>query len=270
MNVNIFDQSFAHYGTMSYDPCKYFTWKFNVCDSNVCWFTDTCFTKVDEVGCERKIAILIEPRAIYPHWYQYIVNNYNKFTYVLTHDINLLRLDKRFLYFPYLSCWIKQKDRIIHPKIKTISLIASNKTQTKGHKLRFDIYKKFKNNIDIYGEIAGKRIENKIDAIRDYMFNFAILNSIANDYFTEHIIDCFATGTIPIFWGTKNINKFFDDRGIISFETVNDLNRIIPTLNQDLYLSKIEYMRSNYETAKKYVSSEDWIYEHYPFLFEGL
>ena len=36
------------------------------------------------------------------------------------------------------------------------------------------------------------------------MFSVCIENDVYDTYFTEKILDCFATGTIPIYKGTKN------------------------------------------------------------------
>ena len=43
-------------------------------------------------------------------------------------------------------------------------------------------------------------------------------NSIADVYYTEKILDCFLSGTIPIYWGTERINDRFDKSGIIMLD----------------------------------------------------
>ena len=58
---------------------------------------------------------------------------------------------------------------------------------------------------------------------------------LKNDIFCEKITDCFATGTIPIFWGTKNIGNYFDKEGIIFLENIEEKE-----LSADLYFSKIK------------------------------
>ena len=49
------------------------------------------------------------------------------------------------------------------------------------------------------------------------MFSIVIENSIESDYFTEKLLDCFLTGTIPIYVGTKTTSEYFDTDGIIYF-----------------------------------------------------
>jgi hypothetical protein len=83
-----------------------------------------------------------------------------------------------------------------------------------------------------------------------------IENSIESDYFTEKLLDCFLTGTIPIYWGTKNIENYFDTNGIIFINDENELSTIIDTLDVELYNSKINSIQSNFESAKKYIHPE--------------
>ena len=72
----------------------------------------------------------------------------------------------------------------------------------------------------------------------------------------EAILDCFATKTIPIYLGTKNITKYFNKEGIIFFDNHN-----FKDLSIDLYKEKIDAVNENYEKVKLYRSPEDLIYE---------
>jgi hypothetical protein len=94
------------------------------------------------------------------------------------------------------------------------------------------------------------------------MFSITIENVKKDYYFTEKLIDCFMTGTIPIYYGCPSIDKFFDINGVIVFNKLGDLNNILHNLNKDYYNSKSEIIESNFEAAKKYLISEDWIYEN--------
>ena len=38
-------------------------------------------------------------------------------------------------------------------------------------------------------------------------------NNIEPDYFTEKLIDCFLTGTVPIYLGPKQVENYFDPNG---------------------------------------------------------
>ena len=146
----------------------------------------------------------------------------------------------------------------IHEKSKSISTIFSWKTWNHGHRLRHSIYNMFKDSgkINFYGSGCDKPIDLKVDGLKDYRFSVVIENSIESDYFTEKLLDCFLTGTIPIYWGTKNIENYFDTNGVIFINDENELSTIIDTLDVELYNSKINSIQSNFESAKKYIYPE--------------
>ena len=85
--------------------------------------------------------------------------------------------------------------------------------------MRFRVYDRLKddNRVDFYGSGCEKPIEFKIEALKDYMFSIVIENSIESDYFTEKILDCFLSGTIPVYVGSKTTSQYFDENGIIYF-----------------------------------------------------
>lgn len=81
-------------------------------------------------------------------------------------------------------------------------------------------------------------------------------NTSSRGYFTEKILDCFLLKTIPIYWGCSNIGDFFDIRGIIPFNNVDDLVYISNNLNEDYYNSKKEIIDKNWKLALEYVHYE--------------
>ena len=87
-------------------------------------------------------------------------------------------------------------------------------------------------------------------------------NSKTDNYFTEKLIDCLAVGTIPIYWGCPNLDSYFNLDGIITFNTLDELNNILPTLDDELYNSKIDTIKQNLEKSKEYNVTEDWIYKN--------
>ena len=149
----------------------------------------------------------------------------------------------------------------LHKKDKNISMIYSNKKGMKGHLLRHQVADKF-DSIDLFGRGTPNPLEYKEDSLVDYRFSIVIENSKAENYFTEKLIDCLAVGTIPIYWGCPNIGEFFNPNGIISFNTMEELNNIIPTLNEEFYNSKLEFIKQNLEKSKEYNKTEDWIFEN--------
>lgn len=89
-------------------------------------------------------------------------------------------------------------------------MIASNKEWAPGHKLRHQIANSIsdKFNIDLWGggfkpfPSLGKNL-----ALNDYMYSIVVQNSQVDTFFTD-FVDPLITGTVPIFWGTKEVKTF--------------------------------------------------------------
>lgn len=214
-----------------------------------------------------------ESSAIIPNLIKNVLDNLKhfkkKFKFIFTHDRRIIQIDKEFFKFnvPPAMPWIQSKK--IYPKTKYISMIASNKKMCKGHLFRQEIISKFYKQIDHFGRgFANRELpwsikmdygeeSGKILALKDYMFSIAMENDNYDDIFCEKITDCFATGTIPVFWGTKNISNYFDKRGIIFLEDLQDISM----LTKDLYQSKLEFVSNNLNLINKLDTMEDYIFK---------
>lgn len=215
------------------------------------------------------IAWLIEPPAIHTFPYIWIKENYQKYKYVLTFSEELLSIGGNFLYYPFGNTLLNENQFDLYQtdKNKLVSMIMSNKNWTDGHRLRHSLKEKIKDKVDLFGSgVNGTHIP-KIDACKNHLFQVVIENSKYEYYFTEKIIDCFLTGVIPIYWGSSKVLEHFDKDGIILFDNENELVDIINNLTPEIYQSKIESVKRNFETAKIYSYSEDWIFNNYNFLF---
>jgi glycosyltransferase involved in cell wall biosynthesis len=219
--------------------------------------------------------------------YNAIIKNHNKFDAILTFDKELLKLIPNAIFLPVTE--VSQFNRLpnpfghepyksnladtyelsmdlfkVYPKSKIVSAVVSNKAFLPGHIKRLEFIKSVKNKIDLFGRGMDKEIPSKLDALKDYMFSIAIENISCDDnYFSEKIIECFLTGTIPIYHGCINIGEFFDKRGILYFDTQDELNNIIDNLSEEKYYSMLEYANKNYEACYKWPLNNDMLYDMY-------
>lgn len=271
MKYKICDTAFPHAKNMGWHWKSKFgiEWYRGPDYYDTCFFTDNELSKVDSVACKKKIAIVIEPPAILGSSNDYIKNNHHKFDYILTYNRDLLKIDpKRFLFCPQDPSWIPEEDRRIYEKSKRLSIVASYKKEAPGHKLRHQIIEKFKGQMDVYGCGFGEFKHPKTPMLCDHMFSMAVMNSNHDDYFTEILTDTFACGTVPIFWGTHNIGNYFNADGIIQFDTLDELECILETLTIDLYMSKMDAIKENFNKVNDHIVVEDYLYKNYKFLFE--
>lgn len=254
----ILDNIFSHAKSSSLDniPTK-FDWVWSI-DPNMTVLTDNHVHMVDRVPTKRKIAWLVESPSYMKNPNDFVKFNHWKFDKIFTCNREILDSVKNSILVPIGGCWISEPDRVIHKKTKNISIISSNKTFLPGHKLRHEVISKI-SNIGVYGR-GYNEIPTKLDGLRDYKFSIAIENDKIDYYFTEKLIDCFVTGTIPIYWGCPSIGDFFDINGILTFNTIEELENIINNLG-DEYEKRFDSVIKNYELSKKYLIADDIIYE---------
>jgi hypothetical protein len=137
-------------------------------------------------------------------------------------------------------------------------------TSTRIVGLASDIYEVYKSkyfddhlnklNPQIYPFIASLKvypIESKANIFKK-THNIAIENNSEYNYFTEKLIDCFRTFTIPIYWGCTNIEDHFDIRGMIIIKDLESIPTIIESITMKDYLDRMPYMIKNYELSKSY------------------
>ena len=210
---------------------------------------------------KKNYAWLSESKTINTNLYNWCVNNVNfleeNFEMVFTHDESLLPLSD---IFKMVICnarpWVK--DFGIHKKSKILSMVASSKVMCPAHIYRQEIINKFTGQMDHFGR-GFKQIETKDDGIRDYYFSIAMENGDYPLMYTEKISDCFAMGTIPIYYGSNRINEIFDENGIIMLTD----NFKVEDLSEELYHSKIEAVKHNLDISTNLQTVEDYIYNTY-------
>lgn len=264
--IKIIDRSFAHceYSNNPFPPTsfsKYIKWDRNVGNTeDLVFYTDSNITN-PKSGHKKKIAFLIEPYVKQPNIYEWIYKNNSKYDYVLTNEKKLLDKGENFIFFPFGGCWLQQQNRRFHNKSKLVSIIVSKKRSVPDHDKRHELIKLYKDKIDVYGR--GYVPIEPIDlGLVDYMFHIAMENQSRDYHFSEKIINPIMCGVIPIYYGMPSISNFFDTRGMIIFNDISELKTILPTLNVDLYNSMLPYAKINFEKAKQYILSEDWMYEN--------
>lgn len=263
VKINMLSRNFAHdKGSTANKPPVHIEWAFNSYDHPISVYLDNDAMRgvQDKSNGKPSFLWLIESRKFDGGAIDTIKNNLdaivNTYEQIWTHNQELLSLHPKFKWAPAYGSYIT--DFGVHPKTKLASMIVSDKRWTRQHEIRHDFAMANKDKIDVYGR-GTREIAKKEEGLKDYMFSFAAENDTYDTYFTEKILDCFATGTVPIYMGTKKVVEFFNSDGIIFFE--GSFN--ISDLTEELYLSKMEAIKDNYNRVQKYSVLDDWIFENY-------
>jgi len=229
-----------------------------------------------------KFIWLLESREIIPEQYKFIEENYDfvasRVDGIFTADQRLTTEagpDGKFLYcISNAAPWVM--DRAVYKKSKLVSMIASNKGYTEGHRRRLRVVQAYVDKFgqeDLYGWGLTHELplKEKSTGLKDYMFSFACENANYPTYFTEKLTDCFACGTIPVYYGTAGVAQYFNPEGIIFLEGAAPWNNIPwEKLTPEYYESKKDVIQENFEIAQCMRVAEDYMYGNYLYQLDPL
>jgi hypothetical protein len=89
------------------------------------------------------------------------------------------------------------------------------------------------------------------------MFHICIEGFKNDHYYSEKLIDCLITKTIPIYWGHTEIGKYFNEMGMIQVESVNDIIKVCNWLTPGVYHRMLPTVEDNYKAGLKVYKYED-------------
>ena len=220
----------------------------------------------DVMNCTSKynIAVLAECKYINSKIYKLINKYEDKFDLIFTHCYDIYeKYPDKTIFIAGSACVLDLSQIGIFEKSKLISFPISNKLTGKtGYILRKNIKdkiisKQFKKNIDTFGTGFNKPFISKSICLKDYRFSICVENSKQDYYFTEKVLDVILSGCVPIYWGCPNIENIFNIKGILVFNTIEELAQIINNITNTTYTEMKPYIEENFNIAKKYIDWDD-------------
>ncbi|MER9007650.1 MULTISPECIES: glycosyltransferase family 10 [unclassified Mesorhizobium] len=171
-----------------------------------------------------------------------------KNTIVLTSDAELVARQnaaRRFVLSPPITrSWSVNKtyDQLLVSEVMDkplrLSWITSNIALLKGHRYRLAFLERLRKELDfdLFGR-GFRLIGDKWNALAPYRYSIAFENTRADYYFTEKLMDCFVAETMPIYYGSPAITRFFpsDSMVLIDPEDKNVIQKIQEIINSDLW-----------------------------------
>ena len=240
-----------------------FDWYYGEEDTEIIVYVEHMIGKPVTDRSQKRVAMLFEPYELRPWHYDAAVATRRDYDLILTHHPDFVALGAPFAFYTLGGSFIK--DWGIFPKSRLVSHVPGFKDLLSGHKLRHEVTRRFGDRIDVF----PYPFESKASALRDFRYSIIIENSKVDHWFTEKLIDCLSQGTVPIYWGCPEIGQFFDTRGMITFQDLDELESILGWLSEEDYRSRIDSITRNLELARQYRCTEDWLSVHYPDFFYG-
>jgi len=269
--ISIKDSLFSHaFSSSNWFKPSYFQWNFKEIIGDCVVLTDKNLKDASQIPPNiKKYAWLVESPVITGDCYQFAYDNYELFDVIFTHSKKLLERPNAKL-LPIGGCHLDENEiSLEYEKTKFVSMMYSNKNFAPGHSLRYQIASDHKGLVDIMGSgYSGVHVK-KIESCKDYLFSIAIENCKEDYYFTEKLLDCFLTGTVPIYWGCPSIGDYFNVNGFYTFDNLDELFLIISDRKnlEEFYLNNVDNIIQNYQLALKYKVAEDVMWETYKTLF---
>ena len=247
----------AYSSTLSKKP-TYFDWSKGKQEELTFFIDEQIVPNIDNKT--NKIAWVVESSSIIPNVINDIIHHAKEisesYPYLFTHDKRIYDLADNFIYITSHGYWIKEPK--IYKKSKLVSMMSSAKRMCAGHNYRLAWVNKLRNKLDLYGR-GFNTISKKETALVDYMFSVTIENTQYATYWTEKILDCFTTGTVPVYHGAPDISDYFNMDGIIILKDNFDVS----DLSIDLYESMCGAIEDNFQIALQYDIIEDILYNKY-------
>jgi len=239
-----------------------------------CWIAIDTFYAISD-HCPT-IYIQVEPQIIIQSE-QYIIENCHKYHTIYTFNPNVLEKCPNAKKYVFGTTWLtpppEQVD--ISKKQFRISSLSGSKRigESRGHVLRQVLYHNqhvfhefpitwYRSTLQIphltdYGN--NPLLSTKNELFEEFQFALVIENSKETNYFTEKIMDCLLTKTIPIYWGCPNIAEFFDTTGwmILETESIEELHEKCRALTPDYYHNYTDIIDKNCAKAKTYINFTD-------------
>lgn len=92
-------------------------------------------------------------------------------------------------------------------------------------------YKKVDSGGRLHNNIGGP-VADKADFMPNYKFTIAVENTSAPGYTTEKLLDAWAYGTVPIYYGNPDIGKEFNEEAFINCHKYNSIEEIVAQVKE--------------------------------------
>jgi hypothetical protein len=175
---------------------------------------------------------------------------------VLSHGALPWHVDKDYDFLMNLKLDdLVKKDKIVW--------ITSDQRNSKGHRIRMDFLDSVRGLpfVDLYGR-GIKPISDKWEVLQHSKYAIAYENFQNDYYWTEKIMDCFLSYTMPIYFGCTAIENYFPKNSYIQIDPKDK--------HIDLFLKEIAFSTKWEENIEAITTARNLVlnqYQLFPFLY---
>lgn len=215
-----------------------------------------------------------EPPEISPRPTQYVRENLNNFDLIIVSTDDLIGLSDKVIPLEYGTALVEARE--CYPDQFSVSMVIGDKRQTDGHQLRHEIWQRqdeitAPKNFYI-GQLGGHHngwreaipnidnpwnwptLHESKEPLFDSMFHIVIENTRSRFWFTEKLIDCLLSKSVPIYWGCENVEDYFDVRGLLLATSADEIIAQANSITPKMYEALLPFIEINQARAKKYLN----------------
>jgi len=219
-------------------------------------YSKTLLTANAQVKCKVSL-VIFEPRAVQARYYKIIPILRFLYHNILVRDPTLASKYKNLNSLSLATLSIETENlRLPNFSQKCgISLIASEKNDLEGHKLRHKLISFDKSHAHQLLKPLGRayeRFDDMVAALAPFRYSVVIENCIEPHLFTEKILNCLACKTIPIYWGHESVKQYFDTSNWLFFNGLEDGYEKIKFASSGEHIVSHDKINNNHIQAKSY------------------
>ena len=193
--------------------------------------------------------------------------NFNVYDYAIGFDP--LEYDGRYIQYPL--CYVSEETMkfVLEKHMRSAEDIMSRKkfcamvvSSGAGYKkdrdtifdelskyIKVDSGGRYRNNLP-----DGKSVADKKAFLSDYRFSIAAENSLHDGYITEKIMDAWAAGTIPIFYGSRYSTEMFNSKAFV----LADIDNLDATIEEVKHINEDEDAYLKMQREPVFVEGSKW------------
>ncbi len=254
-----------------------------------CWVFWSLGPKVREFDFGRLpkdnlILFMWEPPTVQPEVHDPKVQA--QFGKIFTWDDDLVD-NKRFFKFHYPNLLPRLPSIPSFDEKKFCTLIASRLSSRHPKELYSEREKAIRyfedkpGEFDLYGRFWEKRnylnykgtIGDKLAVLKNYKFSICYENTRdVKGYITEKILDCFAAGSVPVYWGASNVTDYIPEGCFVDrrkFENYDELYAFMKNLTQEEYGQYLKNAEEFLKSEKAQVFTQEHFIKTFLQIIEG-
>lgn len=113
---------------------------------------------------------------------------------------------------------LKPESFVHHRKLASIPNKLACTFISNPHPFRLDFMSKLDSlgTVDIFGKYVNKPVDRKSTVAENYKYMVCFENDLYPGYVTEKLLDAYACGTVPIYWGDLGRETVFNEKAFLN------------------------------------------------------